>query len=496
MGIIFKQSFKNTLIIYLGFIVGGINTIFLYPRILESDYYGLTSYLLAYSNLIMPLTAFGIQYTIVKFFSSYINKEEKDRFLTASVFLPLLIALPIGLLWSNIHTFIVNSLNKENAIVEDYTIVIYIVAVCCAYFEVFYSWAKVQLHTVFGNILKEFWNRAMVMMLLGAVFMNWITKPEFICILTATYILRTLLMMGYAFYLYLPKFSFKLPKNFKEIIKYSGYIILAGSASAIILDIDKVMIPDKETFEKAAYYTVAVFIGSFIEAPGRAMAQILQPLTSQSLNENNSVEVENLYKKSSINLLLIGGLFFLLVNCNISELFRIMPEKGYAGGELVVLMISSMKLYTMFLGNNTSIIGNSQFYRITLPIGVGMALSVYLLNRLFYFNLEMSTDGLALSTLVTIFIFNTYKIWFVKKKFGMTPFTDKSWQMIAVIIVLFVGFYFWNFSLPKFSFNGFPLHPLLNIILKSVIIVLVYLFLVFKLKISFQVNMLLKKIIK
>ncbi len=317
MGIIFKQSFRNTLIIYISFIIGGINTIFFYPRFLGSEYHGLVTFLLSYSNLIMPITAFGVQYTIVKFFSSYKQKEQQDKFLTMALFLPLLIALPIGFLWDYFHQYIVSHLTKENQQVENYTFVIYVIAVCCAYFEVFYSWAKVQLKTVFGNVLKEFWNRATICLLLFAIFFKWITNPQFIYVLTVMYILRTLVMMGYAFFVYFPKFTLALPDNFKEVLKYSAYIILAGSAGAIILDIDKVMIPGKETIKAASYYTVAVFIGSFIEAPGRAMAQILQPLTSKSLNENNNKEVLNLYKKSSINLLLVGGLFFLLVNCNV-----------------------------------------------------------------------------------------------------------------------------------------------------------------------------------
>ena len=90
------------------------------------------------------------------------------------------------------------------------------------------------------------------------------------------------------------------------------------------------MIPDKETVEIAAYYAVAVFIGSLIEAPGRAMAQILQPITSKTINDNNTIEVESLYKKSSINLLLVSGLLFLLVNCGVHELFKLIPDKGYA----------------------------------------------------------------------------------------------------------------------------------------------------------------------
>lgn len=492
MGIVLKQSFKNTLIIYLSFIIGGVNTLIFYPRFLGAEYHGMVTFLLSYSNLIMPFTAFGVQYTIVKFFSSYTTKEQKDNFLTIALFLPLLIALPIGFLWDYFHRYIASQLTKENIKAENYTVVIYIIAVCCAYFEVFYSWAKVQLQTVFGNVLKEFWNRAVVMLLLITVFFKVLSQQEFIYFLTGFYVLRTLVMMAYAFKVYLPKFTFTLPNNFNEVLKYSVYIILAGSAGAIILDIDKVMIPNKETIEKAAYYAVAVFIGSFIEAPGRAMAQILQPLTSKSLNEDDSVEVESLYKKSSINLLLVSGLFFLLVNCNVSELFKIMP-KGYSGGEFVVLMISAYKMYTMFLGNNTSIINNSKFYKIAMFVGVGSALSVYLLNKLFYFELNFGTEGLALATLLTAFIFNTFKLWFVNNKFGMTPFTNKSWQMILIILVLFGAFYFWDFHIPEFSIGSFPIHPIINIILKSILIVAVYLFLVIKLNISNQINALIKR---
>ena len=334
------------------------------------------------------------------------------------------------------------------------------------------------------------------MILLIAVFLEFITKIEFIYYLTGAYILRTFVMMFYAFKVYLPKFYFKLPDNFSEIIKYSAYIILAGSAGAILLDIDKNMIPGKDTIEKVAYYTVAVFMGSFIEAPSRAMTQILQPLTSKSLNSSDMDEVENLYKKSSINLFLVGGLFFLLVNCGVHELFKLMPEKGYAGGEYVVLMISLAKLYTMFLGNNGAIIGNSKFYRITLPLGIGMALSVYFLNKLFYFDLDFGTDGLAMATLITILFFNTVKLFFVKSKFSITPFTRSSWKMFFIILILFMSFYFWNFSLPKIEIFNRDISPVFNLVLKSIIIAIVYLFIVIKLAISDQINALVKRFVK
>jgi len=496
MGIVLKQSFRNTVIIYGAFLIGGINTIVFYPRILESEFYGMVTFLLSASNLIMPLTAFGIQYTIVKFFSSYKTKEEKDKFLSSVIFLPLFIALPLGFLWDYAHDWIMSRVTEENQIIEDYTFSIYLIAIACAYFELFYSWTKVQLQTVFGNILKELWNRVFVMILLLAVFFGFLTKSEFIWYLTAAYLLRVLVMMSYAFYMYLPKFYFKLPENYIEIFKYSLYIILAGSAGAILLDIDKIMIPGKDTIEKAAYYSVAVFIGSFIEAPSRAMTQILQPLTSKSLNEFNNKEVESLYKKSSINLFLVGGLFFLLVNCGVSELFKIIPDKGYAGGEWVVLMISAAKLYTMFLGSNGAIISNSKFYKITLPLAVGMSLTVYLLNNLFYFNLDFGTDGLALATLITILSFNTVKLWFVHHKFQITPFTPKSLKMFLVIVILFLIFYFWDFNLPTIEVAKFSITPIINIFLKSCILLVLYVYLVLKLKISNEFDVLLKRFYK
>lgn len=499
MGIILKQSLKNTFVIYLGFLIGGINTIVLYTRFLKEEYYGLATYVFSASNLIMPVIALGIHFTIVKFFSGYKNKEDKDKFLSNILFLPLITAIPIGFFWDFFHDQIMNSISKSNdegsLIIESYTIYIYVIAVCCAYFEVFYSWSKVQMQSVFGNLLKELYNRAAIMILLFAVYFKIITKEEFLIYMTGAYILRTILMMLYAFRLYIPKFSFSLPNNFKEVIKYSIYIILAGSAGAIVLDIDKVMIPGKDGFATAAYYTVAVFIGSFIEAPSRAMGQILQPLTSKAINDNDVKETESLYKKSSINLLLVGGLFYILVNTNVTELFRLLP-KGYAGGEMVVLMISSAKLFLMLLGSNGAILNNSKFYKITMPIGLFMAFSVYYLNNYFYNYLDFGTVGLAIATLVTIVLSSSFKLWFVKVKLNMSPFTSTTFKMIGIIVVLFLIFNFWNFNTPQINIGSLSIHPIINIVLKTILIVVLYLFIVIKLNISTQINAVVGKFIK
>ena len=84
-------------------------------------------------------------------------------------------------------------------------------------------------------------------------------------------------MIAYSLKLYTPNFYFKLPVNTKQILSYSIYIFLAGSAASILIDIDKFMIPQKEAISQTAFYAVAVFIATVIEIPGRALFQIVNP---------------------------------------------------------------------------------------------------------------------------------------------------------------------------------------------------------------------------
>ena len=483
MGIVVKQSFRNTLITFAAFGIGGINTLVLYTQFFSDAYYGLVTFLLSTANLLMPLTAFGVQHSIVKFFSTYSSKIERDKFLSSSLFLPLLIALPMGFMGTLFYEEIGLHLSKKNSIIKEFTWVIYVVAIATAYFEIFYAWAKVQMQSVFGNVLKEMYSRILVMILLLLVAFDVISQKEFFYYLTAGYFLRTAIMFWYAFKLYRPKFTIQLPHNYKEVFKYASYIILAGSAGAILLDIDKFMIPQKEVIEMAAYYAVGVYIASVIDIPGRAMSQIVQPITAKALNDSDTMKIHELYKDTSINLLAISGLLFLLINSNIEQAYLLIDEK-FSGGVYVVLMISFAKLYTMSLGNNGAIISNSKYYKILLPYAIGMSVAVYVLND--WLIGVFSMNGAALSTLLVIMLFNSIKIGYVYQKFEVQPFTKKTLFLLFCIVMFYIVFSFWDFSF----------HPIVNIVLKSSLIASLYVLVIYKLHISFALNALIEKFIK
>ncbi len=462
MGIVFKQTSWNIVTITIAILIGGINTLYFYPEFLREKYYGLVVFLLATSNLLQPLMSFGAQHTIIKFFSSFKNINEKDEFLSSIIFLPLFFILPVCFLVVQFHDLIAEFLSVKNPIIKSYVWVIFLVSFATSYFEVFYAWSRVQFKSIFGNILKEIYPRIAVFILLFLVSIDILTKENFVWWLTGLYYIRLIIMIIYSLFLYTPKFSVKIPNNFKEILSYSIYILLAGSAASFLIDIDKYMIPQKQAISQTAYYAVAVFIATVVEIPGRAMFQIINPLVAKALNEENFVELKNLYKQSSENLLIVCGLFFLLINLNIDSFYMLLNNQEYSDASLVVLIISSAKLIQMSFGCGPAILATSKFYKITLPFSIAMAVSVYFLND--YLIDLYGINGAAISTFIVLLIFTVLKIIYIRYKVKLQPFNFNSIKVFTSILLI----YFFN------SYINLELSPLIEIIIRSIIILITY----------------------
>lgn len=482
MGIVVNQTIKNTIITYIGFAIGAINTLFLYTNFLSPTYYGIVGYLLSASTILMPILAFGTQNTLIKFFSSYEDKEEQQAFTGFVFLLPLLICIPAALIGIIGYRWIVDVIASKNQILEPYVWTIFVLAVFMAYFELLYAWAKVHFKSVYGNLLKEVYNRIMVMLLLVGVSLNWIAVDSFIYLLMAVYGSRLLLMAIAAAWIKKPILKWRFPYNYKQVLKYSLLIILTGSVAAVLLDVDKVMLGQFKTIENIAYYNVAVFMAMVIAVPARAMHQITYPITSKLLNTKNMIGLGILYKKSSINVFLIGGLIFLLICLNVDSLYMLLPE-NYKGGVLVVFLISLAKLFDNLMGNNNAIIFNSDYYRMVLFFGVFLACLTVVLNIIFI--PIWGLNGAAFATLLAFVIYNITKLIFVYTKLDIHPFTKLTLISAIVMGVIFVLFFWWDFNF----------HPILNILLKSILISLIFGLAVFYLKLSDDITDLIKSLL-
>lgn len=482
MGVVQKQSIQNVLITYLGFLFGAINTIFLYTKILPDEQYGLVTFILASAALLMPLMAFGAHNTLVRFYSAGPGSG-KEGFLGMMLLLPLLGILPLLLLLLFWEQELGQWVSRVNPMVGDYLWYIFCIGLAMGYFEVFNSWCKVHLKSVLGNFMKEVFARVGVFVLLILFHFERIDLDFFFKALVGLYVLRTLLIQAYAFALRRPRFNLGFPGNHREILSYSLLIILGGSSALILLEIDKVMLNQFIPIENIAYYGVAVYIATVIIVPSRAMHQIAYPLTAELLNSGDHTGLERLYKKSSLTLLIVSGLLFVLIALNLEDLYLMLPS-AYRQGYDIVLLIGLAKVMDSGMGNNNSILFNSRYYKTVLGFGVGLAVLTILLN--YWLIPKMGLRGAALASFVSIFIFNLVKLGFVKQKFQIQPFGRATLKVLVLLAAVWALFHFLPF--------GFG--PLVNIPLKSFLVLVLVVGVVYRFDLSRDISELLDRWLK
>lgn len=481
MGIIIKQSISNTFFTFLGFIIGAINSLFLYDLAIGANFYGVSTFVLSTSNLLMPFFAFGAQNTLLKYFQNYDNEVDKSKFLSLMLFLPIFAIIPLFILGFIFQEPIGDFVSQKNANGRDYLGLVGIVAVLMAYFEVFYAYAKAHLKSVFGNFLKEVLLRILVSIGLLLAYFQYITALEFVYSLILIYGIVTIIMAFWAFFIRKPKLYYSKIENQSEILKFSGFIVFSSSIALMLLELDKFMIFSMLPSEENAYYSVATFIALTISVPLRAMHQITHPITSELMLKNNLTELQKLYRRTSITLQFIGGLLFVGIVCNINQVYVILNKPEYTAAIPVVIMISFAKYIDLIMGNNNSIIYNSKYYTKVLGIGIFIVLLAVYMNYIFI--PIYGIIGAAIATVITLVAYNLMKLSFVTLKMKLFPFTIKSLYSFLITVFCMGIFYFWDFKY----------FALLNIILKSIIITTVYIGLHYYLRISNDINGLINK---
>ena len=467
-----RQSIVNFFSIALAFALGGVSTLYLYPTYPGKAFQGLIVALLAFSNLLQPFISFGVQHALIKFYSQCETKQEQDRLLWFSMLFPLLLVVLFLGLYLFYEPEIAAFLAQENESLRSYAYLILSLGIATAYFEIFYSWQRVYLKTVIGNFLKELYNRLLIFAGLVLFALKILNEEQFIFYLIVGYYVRLLLMMGYSFWVYVPQFSFGLPTQWKLILRYSATIFLSGAAASFILDIDKSMLSNVLTLDNVAYYSVAIFIATLIEAPGRGMFQIVAPLVSQAIHKEDENRLKKLLQKSASNLLIISGFIAVVINVNLTDFYSLVNQEGYASAFWVVGLISVGKLFSMSMGCLNNIISNSKLYNYVFWFSVIGALLAVLLNVLLIERYGLM--GAAWATLVVMLLTNSLKLVLVAYRLKMHPFSVKMGITLALILATY-GLFFKTTLVTQ---------PLLNILLKTLLISVLFVIVVIKAELS------------
>jgi O-antigen/teichoic acid export membrane protein len=270
--------------------------------------------------------------------------------------------------------------------------------------------------------------------------------------------------------------------KFPELFKYS-LLSFAGMAGLILIGkIDSMMVSALLGFSMNAIYTTAFYMATVIEIPKRALSQIAMPLISRAFERNDLYEVESLYRKTSINQFIIGSLLLIGVWINLDNLFALMPNGAYYNaGKWVVIIVGIGKLADMLFGPSSEIIVLSKYYKFNIILILVLAALIILSNNLLI--PRYGIEGAALGAAFALVAFNATKYIFIYWKFGIQPFKLATGKVLLIaIITLLIN------SLLFKSEN-----TILDILIRSSLITLIFSGLVLFTKVSPEANDLFKK---
>ena len=243
------------------------------------------------------------------------------------------------------------------------------------------------------------------------------------------------------------------PKNRQNFFKYGIANFFSGLGFKLSNMIDVLMIGsmvgvvgvgENQGLKAIAIYSLAVFMSSVIEIPSRAISNIAFPLVGKAWANNNVEEVKNLYKKTAINQLVVGGLIFIGIWINIDQIITILIEISqesfdYSSIKYVVFFLGLAKLFHIASGINGGIIMTSKYYLFGTYITISLIFITLFTNWIFI--PIYGIVGAALATAISLLLFNLVSFLFLLVKFKMQPYYYEN----------IFDDYYWFFS---FLFNG------------------------------------------
>jgi len=490
MGIVIKQSIRSSLLAYIGFTIGAINFLFIFPKFLSVEQVGLLRVIPSAAFLMATFAQLGLAPSIIKFLPRYkTGSIQRKEFLGFSI-----ITAMVGYLLLLVVTYIfkeelLSYYAQKSPLFVAYFQVSLIIALFLLFIQMAEAYSRSLLKSIAPVFIRDVVLRLMTTITVLLYGFGFIEFQNFINLFVLLYGVTLLSHIGYFIYLKAFKIRFRfnhLKKvEVKKVLKYGLFTLIGASGTQIVLQIDSLMVAGIKGLDATGIYTIAFFIGTIIEIPKRSITQITTPLMARAFQKGDMNEVANYYKQTSINQLVIGSLLLLGVWANLDSIYAIMPNSEvYQSGFNVVLIIGLGKLVDMLFGVNGEIIVLSKYYKFNVATVAFLAIAIVIGNLLLI--PTYGIEGAAASSLAAMVLFNLIKFVFVYVKFGIQPFSVNTLKFIVVIAIVVLL----NLILPRNE------NILIDVLLRSFVITLVLIVPTYLLGISKEINGILNKLIK
>ncbi|SCW87387.1 polysaccharide biosynthesis C-terminal domain-containing protein [Mucilaginibacter sp. NFR10] len=492
MNLLQKQGFFNSLILYAGVALGFFNLIILFQRILTTEEIGFFILMGTISLLYAQFAGLGIGNIILKYFPYYRSDDKKHGGFASFVTVWSLIGFAIfTVLFVVFKDFIISYYKNKNGAPLLIRYFYYLIPL--SFFTLVFSVLENLALTVFKNVLSSFLREVGLRLFTTAgvllIAIKLVDYHVFLMIYITANLVAVLVLLAYISKGRHFKFSTvgaQLLSERKTFLSYGIFTVLSGSSFVMIQNLDTLMLSmlTKESFSYVGIYGTFFAIAVVISLPAKALSRTSLQIIAQSWVTNDLAKIGKIYYKTSVVQMLIGCLLFIGLVINRSFIIMLLHKPEYANYFNVFIIVGVAFLVDMTGGLNGYIMNVSKYYKLTTVFIVSGVVFCVLSNLVLIPMLGMM--GAALSYLITMFVLNFAYWLFVKIKFNLQPLAMAHVYILLIFTVcLLIGLY-----LPSLK-NLFA-----DMIYRSVIVGMVYVFLAYILKISEDINIVFDRILK
>mgnify|MGYP003575040246 CR=1 FL=1 len=446
MGQIRKQAIFSSIVTYIGFLIGFVNTYFYIKNgTFTPEQYGLTRLITDIGATLASFATLGVLSYVYRFFPYYKAhlKDKQNDQLAWSLLICTIGFVIVAIASMAFEPLIIRKFTARSPLLVDYFYWILPYSLGLLMFSLFESFAWYNHKSVTSNLLRETGIRIFQLILIALFLFQWIQFDHFVKLFSLSFIVVAIILV-----ISLRKTG-KLSLHFKpskvskrlsgRIVPYMALIYGSQLITTIAQYIDSIFIAglSPKGLADAGVYTLATFISNTIQVPQRSIIAATIPVLAASWRIKNYNEIQRIYSRSSINLLLLSLMIFFIIWLNIDDFFDLLNiNEDYEAGKTVILILGISKIIDAGTGVNSQLIATSRLWKFDVLTSIVLLFFTIPLNYFLVKNIGI--NGSALANLISFTVYNTLRLYFIHKKFSMQPFTVKTLYSILTALGIYV----------------------------------------------------------
>ncbi len=489
MGIIQKQSIKGSIIGYIGILIGFVTGGILLPRLLSIEENGVLALLNTYSLLGATFATLGINAVSNRLFPFFRNPTNKHNGYLFLVVITSLVGFIITIsIFFILKPLIIKDSLEGSSLFIEYIYLIIPLIFFTLLFQVLDIYYAVLYNAVKGLFIKEFLQRLFILAAILFVLFNVLEFDKFviawvIALSLPGIILLINLVQDREFNLHPPQSSFLTKSLNRSMISVGFFGIIVAFSNILIMNIDRIMINSMIGLGPTGIYDRTAYFGILIIIPSRAIInKISTVVIADAWKSNNLRTIKKIYSTTTINQLILGLLVFIGIWANIDNVFKILGP-AFEEGKYVIFFIGLANLFTMLSGVSGPIISTSKYYK-TLTLFIIIFVGLVIISNLILIQI-LGLIGAAIASAFSVMIYCLLRYLFLLSKFKLQPYNCKH----LIIIMIGLAVYFLNLLIPDLGKNNSPdFMMIIDIFVRSSIIVLIFGLLIIKTRVSPDLN--------